>query len=317
LICLNVQGFLKHKDEIENVYLRRFRPDILGFTETHVTEEIEDHELEINGYVCVRGDSESSRTGGVLLYIDKNIKFDVNNVNRSEGNWWTIVIKIRNKNYNGILMLVYHSPNGNDADFMYYLEETCNRDMLSGSVIIMGDFNIDMKIKNYYQNKLVRTMYLAGLKQLVNEPTRITDHSETIIDLVFSNRKIKTIVQHEPKITDHSVVLLQWNVDIEWRKSRSIISRNYKGMDVETFMTKIDTRLSCIEGNDTNTLANAAVKVMVECLDEEAPAREVALRDKWQGKQWFTGEILEMVKQRDDAYRLARTRKEKNDWEMY
>jgi len=87
LICLNVQGFLKHKDEIENVCLRGTIPGILGFTETHVTDEIEDHELEINGYVCVRGDSESSRTGGVLLYIDKDIKFDVSNVNRSVGNW--------------------------------------------------------------------------------------------------------------------------------------------------------------------------------------------------------------------------------------
>jgi len=71
IICLNVQGFLKHKDEIENVLLKRFRPSIIRFTETHVTHMVEDHELEINRYVCVRGNSESSRTGGVLLYVDK------------------------------------------------------------------------------------------------------------------------------------------------------------------------------------------------------------------------------------------------------
>jgi len=71
MICLNVQGFIKkYKDEIENVYLRWLRPSMLGFMETHVTNMIEDHELDISGYVCVRGDSESpGRTGEVLLYI--------------------------------------------------------------------------------------------------------------------------------------------------------------------------------------------------------------------------------------------------------
>lgn len=51
MVCLNAQGFLKHKDEIENVLIGRLRPSIMGFTETHVTNMIEDHELEIEGYV--------------------------------------------------------------------------------------------------------------------------------------------------------------------------------------------------------------------------------------------------------------------------
>jgi len=45
-------------------------------------------------------------------------------------------------------MLVYHSPNSSDAEFLDFLEETCCNELLNGSVIIMGDFNIDMKIKN-------------------------------------------------------------------------------------------------------------------------------------------------------------------------
>lgn len=66
VICLNAQGYLIHKDEIENRVFRDFRPCLVGLTETHVTNQIEDHELEISGYTCIRGDSESTRTGGVL-----------------------------------------------------------------------------------------------------------------------------------------------------------------------------------------------------------------------------------------------------------
>jgi len=60
-----VQGFLRHKDEIE-IMLHRIALSLVGFTETHVTQEVKDHELYISGYACVRGNSE---TGGVFLYI--------------------------------------------------------------------------------------------------------------------------------------------------------------------------------------------------------------------------------------------------------
>jgi len=52
MVCLNVQGFLRHKDEIE-VMLHRITASLVGFTETHVTQEVEDHELYISGYACV------------------------------------------------------------------------------------------------------------------------------------------------------------------------------------------------------------------------------------------------------------------------
>lgn len=51
VVCLNAQGFLKHKDEIENVMIKKFKPSIVGLTETHVVQQIGDHELQINGYI--------------------------------------------------------------------------------------------------------------------------------------------------------------------------------------------------------------------------------------------------------------------------
>lgn len=96
---------MRHKDKIENVLIRESKPNILGFTETHVTQLVEDHELQINDYVCMRGDSESSRTGGVLLYIDKSIKFEIMAIETCERNWWTIMVKISNRDFKGILFI--------------------------------------------------------------------------------------------------------------------------------------------------------------------------------------------------------------------
>jgi len=91
MVCLNVQGFLNHKDKIE-VMLHRIAPSLAEFTETHVTQEVEDHELYISGYACMRGNSETSRTGGVLLYIKEEIKYEIISVESCDRNWWAIAI---------------------------------------------------------------------------------------------------------------------------------------------------------------------------------------------------------------------------------
>jgi len=66
----------------------------------------------------------ANRTGGMLLYVDRSIKFAIVALNIYERNWWTITIKISNESYKRILLLVYHSPNSSDTEFLDFLEET-------------------------------------------------------------------------------------------------------------------------------------------------------------------------------------------------
>lgn len=41
------------------------------------------------------------------------------------------------------------------------------------------------------------------------------------------------------------------------------------------------------------------------------------MRDRWQGKQWFSEAIRQMVKQRDETYKLVQTSKSENNWELF
>jgi len=127
----------------------------------------------------------TSRTDGVLLYIKEEIKYEIMSVESCDRNWWAIAIKVAEVNLRGSIMLIYHSPNSSGAAFIEYLEESCDRVLMSDSFIVMRDFNIDMKVQAYTQDKLRKTMNSAGLSQLVKEATRITSTSETIINLVF------------------------------------------------------------------------------------------------------------------------------------
>lgn len=308
---------MKHKDELENELIIKYKPEVIGFTETHVTEQIEEHELHMNGYVCVRGNSESSRTGGVLLYIKEGIRFDMIGIERCEANWWTITVEIKEKDYKGIIMIVYHSPNGKDGDFINFLEDKCTNVMRNDNVIVLGDFNIDMSVNNYIRNRLVRVMNSLGLGQLVKEATRIVQNSATLIDLVFGNVEMEVEVWHEPKITDHSAIVIYWNLEEYVGKNKVITYRDYKRMDREKFKEQISVGLDVIEGDNVNVLANFLVKEIIRCLDEVAPLKTILVKQKWQGKSWYGEDIKLMIRQRDEAYKVARIRNSKEDWEVF
>ena len=51
------------------------RPHILCLSETHITSDILENEIQIDEYNTVRCDSNSRHTGGVILYIREGIKF--------------------------------------------------------------------------------------------------------------------------------------------------------------------------------------------------------------------------------------------------
>jgi len=69
--------------------------------------------------------------------------------------------------------------------------------------MLIEDFNINFMIDSFYARKLQTTMLSIGMKQYVPKlQTRIIKNSQTIIDLIFSNKKLKVHVSHEPKIMD-------------------------------------------------------------------------------------------------------------------
>lgn len=188
--------------------------------------------------------------------------------------------------------------------------------MLRQNVIIMGDFNIDLKRDNYVQRRLIKSMYSIGLKQLVKDYTRIVRTSETKIDLVFSNKDIEVKVRHEPKLTDYSMIVVNRKGKICKEIDRKIVRRDYKKMNILKFMRLVVRELGKMEENGINEMAKDAISAIVKCLDI-APMKEIVLRKEWQGKSWFSEEIHKQMQQRDMAYRAARTSKSCEDWETF
>lgn len=73
------------------------------------------------------------------------------------------------------------------------------------NIICCGDFNINMKEDSQF-SRLINCFNDNGIRQIVDEPTRVTINSSTLIDLCATNlnkNKINCIVSDDDQISDH------------------------------------------------------------------------------------------------------------------
>jgi exonuclease III len=145
--------------------------------------------------------------GGVLAWVSNNIAarrrtdFEINDI---EAMW----LEIHAKNKTFLLCTVYRPPNA-DNDFWTYLQESVDLAKESNitSIVIIGDLNADphtqqgVQLKNFADTN--------SLILHITEPTRITEHSASILDQVMTN--IPDYVKHirvEPPVStnDHCTI---------------------------------------------------------------------------------------------------------------
>ena len=74
--------------------------------------------------------------------------------------------------------------------------------------IVLGDFNTDWLKKSPLRKNVETLMSLNGLRQLVNEPTRVKTTTKSVIDLVFSNSQnfINQLQELKTDISDNFAV---------------------------------------------------------------------------------------------------------------
>lgn len=135
--------------------VQRHKPSMLMCSETCITDQINDFEIDIDEYNIIRCNSHSRHTGGVAIYVHVEINYNVLLNICFLKNVWCIVIEIKNCALKGVYMVLYHSPNTSHSVFLNYFNELCkNYVEPSKMCCIVGDFNIDVNKNTAYSRKL-------------------------------------------------------------------------------------------------------------------------------------------------------------------
>lgn len=185
MLCSNIRGLRNNFVELTHVIANR-KPDVFFLNETHVTNACDICDLKLKNYDFYKCDSYSKRTGGVCVYINKNIKHNKVTVVEQKLAWY-ISLEINISGTPTIMACVYLSATESKCDVLDSFEKWLDEISDSKPVILSGDFNIDLLCDETYSRRLRNICDENGLSILVDKPTRIENGSATLIDLCVSN----------------------------------------------------------------------------------------------------------------------------------
>ena len=188
----NLEGFkiaslnslLKHIDEIRHVF--RSTPfDISAINESKIDESILDNEISIPGYNLIRKDRNRAG-GGVVLYIRNNIPFS-DRKDLVPSSLEMVCAEINRPHSKSFLACTWYRPPNSDMDIFNECKiffQRCDAD--SRELILVGDLNCDVSKVSLdpHTRQLIFLCSLYQIDQLIDKPTRVTDTSATMIDLV-------------------------------------------------------------------------------------------------------------------------------------
>ena len=108
-----------------------------------------------------------------------------------------------------LLGTVYRPPNSK-ADYLDNLDKIFqNSTSHFDDVVVVGDFNVDIS-KRGNAKKIKTISSHCNMQQLINDYTRITDKTKTIIDFVFVSKPEKICLSgvHSLGLSDHNLIYI-------------------------------------------------------------------------------------------------------------
>ena len=189
---------------------------IICVQETWIDSNCNTCMFELPNYQLISRGKYCSNHGGLFTYVHDDFHWEPMEIKEYSSGWENLFVKIQRKSKNSktyIVGNIYRLPNELVSDITTFNEEFAETlDILHTKrtpTYLCGDFNIDLL--RIHQKPNYCTFYdnliLSGYLPRISLPTRLTDHSATLIDNIFStvldNHKSGVIVN---TISDHQMI---------------------------------------------------------------------------------------------------------------
>ncbi|ESN98707.1 hypothetical protein HELRODRAFT_162160 [Helobdella robusta] len=168
-----------------------FNADVIAITETWLNDSSA-HSEQIKNYNFLFKNRLARQGGGVGFFVrDDLIYITRDDLTLIMDDIEIMAIEIIRKSKNIIVFVMYRPPNMDASNSIELIHDFINKTKRTNRKItyITGDFNIDL-LKNDCRNiqlDFSNMLSYNNLVPLVTNPTRITDHSATLLDNIFTN----------------------------------------------------------------------------------------------------------------------------------
>ena len=129
----------------------------------------------------------------------------------------TLRLNIRDTNKSTIISSIYKPPNTDIINFTDHILQYFNNLTIKINLFIISDFNINILNHNLNTNikYCIDAIFSLGLHPLIYKSTRISDHSHSLTDTIYCNKKKHPILNGIliNDISDHFMIFTCFNTD--------------------------------------------------------------------------------------------------------
>lgn len=306
---LNICGLVRHIREIK-ILLEYSPVDFLAVTESHLNVEIDDREISINGYKIIRQDRPNgSPWGGCALYYKENLEVYIIHKYMSDdikAIWAELLLNSQRL----LIGCLYRPPD--DSSFLDKFDETLGKvQMTRKNLVIVGDLNADVSnanstaTSNPMGKKLLTILNTHGCKNVISNPTRVTQTTKSTIDLAIVNNppKVSNSGVLDLTIADHKMIFSTYKMKTKSPGFSIKRVRNYRRLDKKSLQKDLQDVPWWVASlfDDIDDVTHAWELLFKDVLDTHIPTRTAKIRKE--SLPWVTGEIREEMNKR---YKLLR-----------
>ena len=279
--------------------------DAVSISESWLRSRTPKDRFLIPGYKKFRRDRRNKRGGGVCLYVREEYEckpIKLRNIPESPEMLWVEVTVNHKKIAIGTL---YKAPKIPCKTFYDAYNSLVYIFSKYEDPVLLGDFNVNMLDKESLDYKKLNDALIEpfDFKQIINKPTRITDKSQTLIDLILVKdlNKVKTSGQCDaPGVSDHFFIYMAYNVKKPKFQPVTVTRRDFRKFDLPAFQRAAETahweNVFAVE--DVNDKVAILENTIHGLLDIFAPYRTFKIT-KPNSTPWLTDEIKEVMNKRD------------------
>ena len=287
---------------------------VICLQETWLSSESSTSLYDLPNYQLISRGKYCSNHGGLITYVHNDYNWEPLNVKDQTTGWKNLFLKIPNET-------VYDLQIFND-EFVDALEILQSKRL---QTYLCGDYNIDLlKIfqKNQY-NIFFENLITAGFQPKISLPTRLTDHSATLIENIFckriDNNESDIIINH---ISDHQMVYTYSTEKVYATRVRRYVElETNDSQAMNTFLEKLhDSNIADKLNRDLNSDPNDILRQLLDIFSPlknvYLPKRRVRLNKRKHNVQpWMTTAILKSINSRDKLYKsLMLTPRDSRDY---
>ncbi|CAH2015355.1 unnamed protein product [Acanthoscelides obtectus] len=295
---INVRSLIPSLNEI-NSSIYNLKLDILGVTESWLTEQVSEQEVKINNFKFYRVD-RGSRGGGIGVYVRSDItvvEIDVTKDQREifEQQW--LILKIGKIKLG--LGIIYRPPRFNVMTALRQLEESiANLIPVTDELIIMGDININLLRHTNITNQFNNLLDTFNFKQVVINPARYSRDTASLIDvIIMSDDHLLSGSAHHQDLhqhSDHQLIHCSINIKISAVRPIVIKYRNFIHFDIYSFKQDLINFpwWQVVDCDNVNQKTAILSDMILTLFDSHAPICEKKVTSP--PSPWFTDALRAM-----------------------